>query len=421
MSDVPELTGHTGLPVQPKVLDVFAGAGGFSLGFEMAGYEIIGGIERDKWAAETFAYNHPTATTIQSEIENVRDSEILTRLRNQKLDVLVGGPPCQGFSICKGKSGDPADPRNSLFEEFIRVARLLSPRLVVMENVPNLMNARTASNEPVLGIIEAELRQIGYHVYWAVLHAAEFGVPQIRKRLFVVGSKVALARPFPQPTHAAPGNSARNLFQADLPEAPTLWEAISDLPPLKAREGSEVSEYTTPPANDFQRLMRSGSHAVFNHKAMNHTPRMVRRFESMSWGDSINDVPNHLRPYRRNTKEISENLYDQNNRRMHPERLCHTIPAAFYANFVHPFQQRNFTAREGARIQSFPDRFVFRGKPTVVSNKLLGREGRDDENFLCQYAQIGNAVPPLLAQALASHLYAYVFQSESLCTVTATI
>jgi DNA (cytosine-5)-methyltransferase 1 len=138
---------------------------------------------------------------------------------------------------------------------------------------------------------------------------------------------------------------------------------------------------------------------------MRHSKRMIERFSAMACGQSVSDVAKHLRPLKRNGNgEISGTVYDQNNRRMHPDRPCHTIPASFYANFVHPNQHRNFTPREGARLQSFPDWFVFKGKPTVVSQKLLAREGRTDEKHLCQYNQIGNAVPPLLAKAIADNL-----------------
>lgn len=195
---------------------------------------------------------------------------------------------------------------------------------------------------------------------------------------------------------------------------------------LSAGEGSEESEYSFPPLNRYQEELRRHSQKLFNHKAMNHTPRMVSRFKTMKCGQSVSDVAEHLRPYKRNSNGIvSKKAYDQNNRRMHPDRPCHTVPASFYANFVHPYQHRNFTAREGARIQSFPDAYVFRGKPTVVSHNLLGREGRHDERFLCQYSQIGNAVPPLLARAIATHLATCAFQptviQEAECTFTATI
>lgn len=163
--------------------------------------------------------------------------------------------------------------------------------------------------------------------------------------------------------------------------------------------------YASPPKNSYQQTLRGDSELIHNHKAMNHSKRLVERFASMRWGDSTSDVPDHLKPLKRNSTEISDKVYDQNNRRMHPDKPCHTVPASFYANFVHPYKNRNFTAREGARIQSFPDWYVFKGKPTVVSHKLLNREGRLNETHLCQYNQIGNAVPPLMAKAIAQHLF----------------
>ena len=135
---------------------------------------------------------------------------------------------------------------------------------------------------------------------------------------------------------------------------------------------------------------------------------------------SLLHVPAHLKPLKRNGNgEISKKVYDQNNRRMHPNKPCHTIAASFYANFVHPYNNRNFSPREGARIQSFPDWYVFKGKPTVVSHKLLQREGRTAEKHLCQYNQIGNAVPPLLAKAIADNVHKEINKKE--CTFTETI
>lgn len=385
-----------------KVLDTFAGAGGFSLGFEMAGAKIIGAIERDSWACETFQSNHPDAIVLQKDISELTDDEILNKFESSKPNVILGGPPCQGFSICNKNNGDPKDPRNSLFEQFIRVGRILKPEIMIMENVPNLIKAKTESKELVIDIIVKELESIGFHVKFKILEATDYGVPQIRKRLFVIATRKLIDDPFPKKTHYT-GNG-RDLFDHGLNKCPTLWEAISDLPEIEAREGSEVQDYTKNPENEYQVRIREGSSKVHNHKAMNHSKRLVERFAAMKWGESTSDVPDHLKPLKRNSTEISDKVYDQNNRRMYPHKPCHTIAASFYANFVHPFKDRNFTAREGARIQSFPDSYVFKGKPTVVSHKLLNREGRTEDTHLCQYNQIGNAVPPLMSKAVAENI-----------------
>jgi DNA (cytosine-5)-methyltransferase 1 len=386
---------------QPLVLDTFAGAGGFSLGFEMAGCKIVGAIEWDRWACETFAFNHPGAEVVHGDISRIADGLLNERFGALRPDIIVGGPPCN--------AGDAKDPRNSLFKDFVRLGRILKPVAMVMENVPNLLAAKTADKIPVIDIICAELRSLGYHVYWKTLQATDFGVPQIRTRLFVIASMVPLENPFPEPTHRVQsGRSEADLFTQHLAPCPTLWDAISDLPCLSAGEGAEEQSYASAPSTPYQRQLRGTSTVLFNHKAMNHTKRMVERFESMQWGHSVNDVPEHLKPRKRNSDQIATDAYDQNNRRMHADRPCHTVPASFYANFVHPYSHRNFTAREGARIQSFPDSFRFLGKPTVVSHKLLAREGRDEEKFLCQYSQIGNAVPPLVAKVIADNLLAQI-------------
>lgn len=388
--------------MQFTVLDTFAGAGGFSLGFEMAGAKVVGAVEIDSWACETFKVNHPDAIVVQRDISAMSDDEVLRAFAGMKPDIVLGGPPCQGFSICNKNNGDPKDPRNSLFEEFVRVGRLLGPRVMVMENVPNIIKAKTADKIPVIDIIVGELSALGYYVDYKILDATDYGVPQIRKRLVVVASRDKLKRPFPIKTHRLPGKA--DLSSPFLEQCPTLWEAISDLPVIEARGGAEEMGYTMPPQNPYQELMRRGAGRLFNHKAMNHSKRLVERFSSMSWGDSTSDVPGHLRPIKRNSTEFSDKAYDQNNRRMHPDRPCHTVPASFYANFVHPYRDRNFTAREGARIQSFPDWYIFKGKPTVVSHKLLQREGRHEEKHLCQYNQVGNAVPPLMSKAIAKNI-----------------
>ena len=398
----------------PKVLDLFSGAGGFSLGFELAGCKIIGAIEHDKWAADTFQRNHIGTKMLLGDIESFDDEYIKQEIPT--IDMIIGGPPCQGFSVCLKNAGDPKDPRNSLFTEYVRIAKLYKPTVLVLENVPNIIKAKTKSGEKVVEIIQREFEQIGYHVYSTVLTASDYGVPQMRQRFILIASKQELKKPFPKATHYVGDSDLtekdENIFSVKngLVRCPTLWEAISDLPDIEARQGSEEMDYTDEPKNSYQKYCRNGSAILHNHLAMKHTKRLVERFSQMTWGQSISDITDdRLKQRKRNGNgAISESPFDQNNRRMHPNRICHTITATFYGNFVHPYKNRNFTAREGARIQSFPDSYVFLGKPTVVSKKLLLKEGRTGEAYLCQYSQIGNAVPPLMAKAIAENILAQV-------------
>lgn len=385
-----------------KVFDVFSGAGGFSCGFEMAGCEVIGAIEHDKWAADTFKYNHPHAKMLLGDIETFSTETLKEQI--EQPDIIIGGPPCQGFSICVKNAGDPKDPRNSLFVEFIRMAKIFSPKVMVMENVPNIIRAKTKSGIRVVDIIQQEFEKMNYHVYYDVLNASDYGVPQMRQRFVLIAASQELDKPFPLKTHFVEGTDQEDTTK--LKKCPTLWEAISDLPDIEAREGSEVMEYTKPAVNEYQQACRRNSTKLYNHLAMKHTKRLVERFSQMTWGQSVSDITDErLKQRKRNGNgRVSDSPYDQNNRRMHPDRICHTITATFYGNFVHPYKNRNFTAREGARIQSFPDSYVFFGKPTVVSKKLLLKEGRTGEAYLCQYSQIGNAVPPLMAKAIAENI-----------------
>lgn len=396
-----------------KTVDLFAGAGGFGLGFKMAGFDVVCSLEIDQWACDTLRTNHPNMLVIQDDIRNFQTSDSIYRICSHTPDIIIGGPPCQGFSIAGPAQKDPKDPRNSLFVDFARWVQFLRPKIFVMENVKGLLSRRNANGEPVIQIIKKTFEELDYNVEVWILNAAEYGVPQTRERIFVIGNCLGI-REFtpPTPTHTLSVSSEQNnqqmrLFEQYLEAIPaiSIWDAISDLPELEAGQGQEEQGYDTPPFTDYQIWARGQQEVLFNHVAMSHSNRLVERFKHVSWGESSADVPKEHMPRTRNGNgEISKTAYDQNNRRLYPYKPSHTIAASFYANFIHPFQHRNITAREGARVQSFPDSYRFMGKKTVVSHKLLEREGRIKEKYLCQYNQIGNAVPPLLGRAIATHL-----------------
>jgi len=389
---------------KPVASDLFAGAGGFSLGFEMAGFSIPLSVEIDTWACDTLRYNRPEMTVVQQDIRDFNTEISVREICVFKPDIIIGGPPCQGFSIAGPAQKDPQDPKNSLFINFAQWISFLEPKAFVMENVKGLRSRKNADGHRVLDIMKKTFQELGYFVEVWSLNASEYGVPQSRERLFIVGNKMGKELGIPQKTHlSTSGRSVSN--STNILPTLTLWDAISDLPLLNAREGNEEQPYLMKPQNNYQIWARNSSDKLYNHVAMEHSARLVERFKHIKWGESSLDVPREHGARRRSGNgELSTKSYDQNNRRLNPYKPSHTIAASFYANFIHPFQDRNLTAREGARIQSFPDNYRFLGKKTVVSHKLLYREKRFNEKFLCQYNQVGNAVPPILAKTIALHL-----------------
>ena len=397
---------------QLKVVDLFAGAGGFGLGFSLAGHEVICSLEIDAWAAETLRANSPNMKIIQDDIRHYRSLDAIRNVCSVSPHVVIGGPPCQGFSIAGPAQKDPKDPRNSLFKDFACWVEHLNPQVFVMENVKGLLSQQNADQALVIDIICKAFTRLGYSVEVWCLNAAEYGVPQTRERVFVVGNRIGLREIGPPPKTHFISKRETSSTQLELlvdhesrSPAITLWESISDLPELQAGEGVETLPYADRPHTAYQLWARDDQNMLHNHVAMNHSRRLVERFKRVGWDASKSNLPKEHMPRTRNGRgKISQTTYDQNNRRLHPYKPSHTIAASFYANFIHPFQHRNITAREGARIQSFPDSYRFMGKKTVVSHKLLQREGRIKEKHLCQYNQIGNAVPPLLAKAIAQRI-----------------
>lgn len=365
-----------------KVIDLFAGAGGLSTGFEMAGFETILAIEIDLWASETYSFNHPKTPIYTGDITKLTN---LNDLIKDNIDGIIGGPPCQGFSLSGNR--DPKDPRNSLFMEFVRFIRFYKPNFFLMENVPGLLSMKNAKGEKVIDIIKNEFENSGYDVDVSILDSSDFGVPQKRLRVFIVGFKKELnlskLNYYPKP------------FTAKEHQKLSIRDAISDLPPIEAGQGEEKMSYYTDPANDFQKMMRANSVEVYNHIAMRHTQRIINRFKTIKEGQSLADVSEeHMQRKRGDATRISGKTFSQNNMRPNADKPAPTIAASFQGNFIHPWLNRNFTAREAARLQSFPDNYIFKGKRTTMSW----------EKNLSQYQQIGNAVPPLFAKSIAKRI-----------------
>lgn len=316
-----------------KVIDLFAGCGGLSLGFEMAGFEIPLAIEKDEWASETYKKNHPSTKVLTKDITEITDLENLIEEENLPIDGIIGGPPCQGFSLSGNR--DKNDPRNSLFMEFVRFVKFFEPKFFVMENVTGILSMKTKNNQSVKELILSEYDNAGYNVKICKLNAAEYGVPQSRLRIVFIGIRKDI--PFDD-EKIGPVPFLFNKKQV------TIEQAIMDLPQINSGEGEEFIEYTQLPKSNYQKWARNNSSGVYNHVAMRHTKRLIERFETIGFGQSVADVEEcHKQRKRGDASQISGKVFSQNNMRPYPDKPSPTIPASFQSNFIHPFLNRNFT------------------------------------------------------------------------------
>ena len=391
-----------------KILDLFAGAGGFGLGFTLASplFKLICSLEIDDWAVETLKANNSNDQIIIH--DDIRKFESADQIRNacpESPEIIIGGPPCQGFSVA-GPMKDPKDPRNSLFQNFAQWVKILKPKVFIMENVKGLVKRKNERGERVIEIIQRSFESIGYYTTIWNLNAANFGVPQNRQRIFIVGSSFNEKILPPAITHYLPIEKHKNGVRSkSCKPAINVIKAIGDLPKLTAGQGKEIDDYRFKPRNYFQKEIRGENMILYNHVSMKHTRRVIERYEKILNGFSLQQIPKEYQVRKRNGNgEISTTEYNSNYRHLKPDMISYTIPASFYSNFIHPNQPRNITSREAARLQSFPDSYVFKGKRTQISSKLLNQLGKGHENFLSQYNQIGNAVPPNLSKAIASRI-----------------
>lgn len=353
-----------------NVVDLFSGAGGLSKGFLDAGYRILCGVDFNDAALETFKNNHGDSEILKLDLfnlENIKEIENFVMSKEEKVDVLVGGPPCQGFSLAGPR--DINDKRNKLYTAMVKTAKKLKPRAVILENVPGLVQLQDgkAANR-----IIKDFEELGYNMTYKILYAPDYGVPQIRKRVFFVGllnSKCSFSYPKPK----------------ILPEYyVTTEDAISDLPELKGIKGEEIQEYVMGSNSDYQKKMRKNSHQIRNHIGTIHSKKTIKMISMVPEGKNYKSLPDEYR-----------NLYKYNEAltRYHSKKPSLTINTGHRSHFHYKYN-RIPTVRESARLQSFPDDFVFFGSKTE------------------QYKQVGNAVPPLLGEVLAIELKKYLENSN---------
>jgi len=348
-------------------IDLFCGAGGFSLGLSKNNIEIVLANEIEKDFAKTFVLNHPKTKMLNEDIHNIDFKKELKKTGYKSIDVLCGGPPCQGFSTVGNKS--KKDKRNSLFWEFLRAVNETTPRAVIFENVAGF---KSLYNGQAYETLINELENIGYKVFSNILNAADYGLPQFRKRTIIVGVAKNYSFEFPKIIKS----KSNNLFED---RYLTIMSAISDLPKLNV--GEEKSKYFCKPKNNFQKIMREGEDILTEHNCSNYGKKMQKILSIIPKNGSVKDLPINLRP-----KAYFNNVYA----RLNPLNPSPTITRNFgtpsSTRCIHPYQNRALTTREGARLQSFPDNFIFYGSKT---SKNL---------------QIGNAVPPILGEVIGKQI-----------------
>lgn len=352
---------------RPRVLDLFSGCGGLSYGLYQAGFEIVSGSDNWKDSLDTFLLNHKKSSTLLGDIRDISSQYI--RKRVGSIDLIVGGPPCQGFSLTGPRNF--YDKRNTLYLEFLRVVKDLKPKGFIIENVPGLASLFEGQ---VRERITQEFSKIGYNVNSKILNASDYGVPQDRKRIVFVGLRSNKIFEFPLPTHF--DQNTLPIFKKKL----TVWDAISDLPLLDGEYlGKEVMEYSSPVRTKYQRLMRKGSKYIYNHVAARHDERTIKIISHVPEGKNYKSLPEEY---------INTRNFHVAWTRMDRNKPAPTIDTGHRHHF-HPVANRVPTVRESARLQSFPDTFIFTNTKTS------------------QYIQVGNAVPPLLAKRLGEKMLEY--------------
>jgi DNA (cytosine-5)-methyltransferase 1 len=373
-------------------VDLFAGVGGFTLGFEATGlFETKLLADSDQSAATTFKRNRPRVPYWVKDLSKVEATDIIkiTGVKCGELDVLTAGPPCQGLSRVGTRQLD--DPRNELLRHTAELLAGLRPRIALIENVPALAWEQQSS---LFEELRESLAIAGYWVAPAVLDAWRFGVPQLRRRLFLLavrsGELPEGVEAFPEADEVGPFTGqelirAAEAGEAKCPPGLSVEEAIGDLPSIDAGGGDEVAMYASPPTSPYQTDRRRNAQLLFNHRARVHSPAMLQKIEMIDEGGRNQDLPDESR-----LRAVDREYFSQAYARLHRHGIAQTITTYFHnpgsGRFIHYRDRRSITVREAARFQSFDDDFMFLGKSEQ------------------QMRHVGNAVPVLLAKSLAAHL-----------------
>ncbi|MFZ1693057.1 MAG: DNA cytosine methyltransferase [Flavobacteriales bacterium] len=368
----------------PKAISLFAGAGGCSLGFKQAGYDVVFATDFDKAAMQTYALNFTGANIARKDICELDFEQLLAslKLKSGELDVLIGGPPCQGFSTAGPRFWD--DPRNHLLKQYVRAIEVIKPKWLMMENVEGLLT--TKDGEYVAEVVKAFVR-LGYRVRLEKVYAHEYGVPQRRKRVIIVGNRLGKDFMFPSATVPSHGRIFRK-------GGVTLAQAFHGLPEPSAE--NKPLGYNADMHGHWAEFLASSSGLVSDQFAPQVDPLQLQRIAALGPGQTMKDLPEHLQHpsfQKRANRRVMDGTPSEKRggspsglKRLHADEPSLTITGAATREFIHPTEDRTLTLREAARAQTFPDDFTFVG------------------NQSDRIQQIGNAIPPLLARVFAEHI-----------------
>jgi len=384
-------------------IDLFAGAGGLTEGLRQSGFTSIFANEISPAYSETLKRNHSDSEIETADIRSLDANQIRKRLNiaSGELDILAGGPPCQGFSV-NAPTRSTDDERNHLFLDFLKFVEAFSPKVVLIENVPGMLSFE--KGKTVASILNS-LKQLGYDATVKILYAAHYGVPQMRWRTIFIANRIDVdpTDMYPVPTHFAMGRanfSTKHLGHSIivdakkldyLPKNVTVTQAISDLPVIENGGGDDVMSYTKNAQTKFQKSLRGNSQTLYNHKSAGLGKANLDRLPHIPPGGSWRDIPYDLLP--EGMKRARRSDHTKRYGRLDPNGIGSTILTKcdpHWGTYIHYEQDRIISVREAARIQSFPDKFRFYGSLTE------------------QYEQVGNAVPPALAAEIGRSIFAYL-------------